>query len=202
MSVGTQAWARKLLGVSPGATSDELKRAYRHAAKRCHPDAGGTDKAFQDLQKAYGLLSSSSASSGTVVPPADHQDPRDETPLEVGHWFTVRACQIDGRPLKNVRAQLVVIDMEILVGVYLPSPWIFSSSEILIYLSESQDDPDIAQYQRKIIQRSSDIKGHLTALWFSPFEQRMRTDGYVVGEQPIEVEPNPAFRREPRGWWF
>ncbi|HEY6878428.1 MAG TPA: J domain-containing protein [Polyangiales bacterium] len=48
------AWA--LLGLSPGATLAELKRAYRQRALETHPDQGGNAEAFQRVQRAYEKL--------------------------------------------------------------------------------------------------------------------------------------------------
>ena len=50
------------LGVQPNATEDEIKRAYRKAAMRWHPDrnAGAEEAAraaFQDIKDAYSILS-------------------------------------------------------------------------------------------------------------------------------------------------
>jgi curved DNA-binding protein CbpA len=50
------------LGVQPDATQEEIKRAYRKAAMRWHPDrnAGAEDAArtaFQEIKDAYNLLS-------------------------------------------------------------------------------------------------------------------------------------------------
>jgi hypothetical protein len=48
--------ARRLLAVDPGATRDELRRAYRRRSKVLHPDAGGDATAFVELRRAYELL--------------------------------------------------------------------------------------------------------------------------------------------------
>jgi curved DNA-binding protein CbpA len=50
------------LGVQPNATGEEIKRAYRKAAMRWHPDrnAGAEEAArtaFQDIKDAYNILS-------------------------------------------------------------------------------------------------------------------------------------------------
>jgi curved DNA-binding protein CbpA len=46
-----------ILGISRDATSAEIKRAYHQAAKRTHPDAGGSDEDFRNVELAYRVLS-------------------------------------------------------------------------------------------------------------------------------------------------
>jgi molecular chaperone DnaJ len=48
-----------VLGVSPDAGADEIKRAYRQLARRYHPDISGDDRAiaFKELTRAYDMLS-------------------------------------------------------------------------------------------------------------------------------------------------
>ena len=47
----------EILGVSKTASPDEIKKAYRKLVKIKHPDKGGDEKEFQELQKAYDVLS-------------------------------------------------------------------------------------------------------------------------------------------------
>lgn len=51
--------AEKTLGVKANATSDEIKRAYRHAVHTTHkhPDLGGDPEKFMEATKAYRTLS-------------------------------------------------------------------------------------------------------------------------------------------------
>eukprot|EP00959_Pyramimonas_sp_CCMP1952_P452348 9466427-Pyramimonas_sp.AAC.1 len=49
-----------VLQIAPSASGDEIKRAFRQAAKTCHPDKGGSDKLFQEIQQAYAVLSDES----------------------------------------------------------------------------------------------------------------------------------------------
>lgn len=47
-----------VLGVSPDAGADEIKRAYRQLARRYHPDISGEDRgtSFLELSRAYDVL--------------------------------------------------------------------------------------------------------------------------------------------------
>ena len=45
------------LGVSEGASPDEIKRAYRSLANKHHPDKGGDQAKFKDISVAYENLS-------------------------------------------------------------------------------------------------------------------------------------------------
>ncbi len=51
----------EVLGVDKGATSDEIKRAYRQLAKKWHPDANPSnpeaEARFKEINEAYGVLS-------------------------------------------------------------------------------------------------------------------------------------------------
>ena len=46
----------RLLGISPGATPAEVKKAFYRLAKAAHPDRGGDPEAFHQLRLAYGRI--------------------------------------------------------------------------------------------------------------------------------------------------
>lgn len=55
-----QREACKILGVSPYATKEEIKKAYRNLCKIYHPDRNSTSEAkkiYLEVQQAYGFLS-------------------------------------------------------------------------------------------------------------------------------------------------
>lgn len=71
-----------LLGVRPGVGLEDLRRAYLRAARRTHPDGGGTDAAFREVQVAWATLS----------------DPRRRAAYDVEHYLPpapVRPGQAD-----------------------------------------------------------------------------------------------------------
>ena len=50
---GSRAWAFGLLGLTTAASPEDVKRAFRVAALRTHPDRGGDDAAFIEAKRAY-----------------------------------------------------------------------------------------------------------------------------------------------------
>lgn len=47
----------KILGVSRTASQDEIKKAFRKLARTHHPDAGGDEAKFKEINEAYEVLS-------------------------------------------------------------------------------------------------------------------------------------------------
>ena len=45
------------LGLNRGASSDEIKKAYRSMAMKYHPDRGGDERKFKEIEEAYRTLS-------------------------------------------------------------------------------------------------------------------------------------------------
>lgn len=46
-----------ILGVKRDASADEIKKAFRRLARKHHPDAGGSEEKFKEINEAYEILS-------------------------------------------------------------------------------------------------------------------------------------------------
>ncbi len=47
----------KILGINKGASEEEVKKAFRKLAHKYHPDKGGDEKKFKEINEAYQVLS-------------------------------------------------------------------------------------------------------------------------------------------------
>ncbi len=48
----------KILGINKGASEEDVKKAFRKLAHKYHPDKGGDEKKFKEINEAYQVLSS------------------------------------------------------------------------------------------------------------------------------------------------
>jgi DnaJ-class molecular chaperone len=98
-----------ILEISPNATVDEIRSAYRRLAKEFHPDhyAGGSAR-FQDIQEAYSVLgnrrrrreyeqSIRKVPIKTTLRPSRYPEPEplipEESPVDLGEVSPVRSFQ-------------------------------------------------------------------------------------------------------------
>lgn len=97
--------ARALLGVGPDADERALRKAYREAAKRAHPDRPTGDAAlFREVQAAYRLLQDALARPTTFPPTVAAPPVADRVFLDIDIATAVSGgaeeLSIDGRRLR------------------------------------------------------------------------------------------------------
>ena len=124
-----------VLGVSPGAGADEIKRAYRQLARRYHPDISGDDRAavFLEVSRAYDVLIDPARrrwyDSGLRAPDHGAGSPRAE-------WFTdevdidfpsvssvldrMRQSFFGSSPVRGLSAEIVLSPQEAFWGTTIP----------------------------------------------------------------------------------
>src|SRR5512144_3254876 len=47
----------EVLGVPKSASADDIKKAFRKLSRKHHPDAGGSEEKFKEINEAYQVLS-------------------------------------------------------------------------------------------------------------------------------------------------
>jgi len=98
-----------ILGISPKATGNEIRSAYRRLAKEFHPDHyTGSSERFRDIQEAYSVLGNSRRRSEyeqsirkvpikTPLRPSSYPEPEplipEERPVDLGEVSPVRSFQ-------------------------------------------------------------------------------------------------------------
>ena len=65
----------EILGLNQGATPEQIKKAYKKKARKKHPDKGGNEADFQELNAAYERLKGVSQSSESKSRPAPEPEP-------------------------------------------------------------------------------------------------------------------------------
>jgi molecular chaperone DnaJ len=124
-----------VLGVSPGAGADEIKRAYRQLARRYHPDISGDDRAavFLEVSRAYDVLSDPArrrSYDSSVRPPDDGSGPvraewlSDEVNIDFPSVSSVldrmRQSFFGSSPSRGLRAEIVLSPQEAFWGTTVP----------------------------------------------------------------------------------
>jgi molecular chaperone DnaJ len=118
-----------VLGVSPDAGADEIKRAYRQLARRYHPDISGDDRgaAFLEVSRAYEVLGHPSRRRAYDAghggrPAADWL--ADEVAIDFPSVSSVldqmRHSFFGASPVAELSAEVVVTPQEAFWGVAVP----------------------------------------------------------------------------------
>lgn len=83
----TDPW--QVLGVGRGASAEEIRTAWREAARLHHPDTGGDAEMFKKAQWAFEQISGSGSSEGRGTPKAPERDESVILDGEVGERIVV-----------------------------------------------------------------------------------------------------------------
>ena len=91
----TLKMAREVLGVSSASTPAEVRRAFREAAKRAHPDKGGDEHAFRQVVDAYQRLQDPLDERFVQAPV--RRRPTPEPDLEISPLTALEGGEVDHR---------------------------------------------------------------------------------------------------------
>lgn len=122
----------EVLGVSPDAGADEIKRAYRQLARRYHPDISGDDRAaaFVEVSRAYEVLGHAerrrSYDSGRTASPQPGRAEwlMDEVAIDFPSVSSVldrmRHAFFGQLPISSVSAEILLTPKEAFYGTHVP----------------------------------------------------------------------------------
>lgn len=121
-----------VLGVSPDAGADEIKRAYRQLARRYHPDISGDDRgaAFLEVSRAYEVLGDpelrrSYDTRRTTPPPSGRAEwLADEVAIDFPSVSSVldrmRHAFFGQHPISSRSAEIILTPQEAFYGTHVP----------------------------------------------------------------------------------
>ena len=98
--------AREVLGVSSASTPTEVRRAFRMAAKRAHPDTGGDERAFRQIVEAYNRLQDPLDEKLAQAPARRPQTALPE--LEITPSLAMEGGEVDHRMADGRRIRIVL----------------------------------------------------------------------------------------------
>ena len=108
----------KVLGVDKNASKDEIKKAYRTLVRTKHPDKGGSEEEFQEIQLAYDTLSDENKRK--VYDEYGEEGIKEgmtgEEPRDIFDLFTGGGKKNVKRKTKSVLQEMVVSLEDIFVG--------------------------------------------------------------------------------------
>ena len=108
----------KVLGVDKNASKDEIKKAYRTLVRTKHPDKGGSEEEFQEIQLAYDTLSDENKRK--VYDEYGEEGIKEgmtgEEPRDIFDLFTGGGGKNVKRKTKSVLQEMVVSLEDIFVG--------------------------------------------------------------------------------------
>src|SRR5258705_6264725 len=98
--------AREVLGVGPLAGAGELRRAFREAAKRAHPDRpGGGAERFRQVVAAYHRLQGLQPAAERIIQPPAPRPPEPGV-LTIGPLVALRGGSVEHRLPDGRRVRL------------------------------------------------------------------------------------------------
>lgn len=173
-----------ILGVSRGASDQEIKQAYRRQASQHHPDKGGDTTKFQEIEEAYRVLSNPATRGEYDNPrPQPHFHAAGFNLDEIFNMFGTRFHQEQRRATASLQLWITLADLA------QPGPKVISvssphgQSQIEIQIPPGLNDGDSIRYPR-MAPGQQDL---VITYRIRPDPEWQRDGAHVITERGIDV---------------
>lgn len=181
----------QILGVSPAASSQEIKKSFRALAHRFHPDKNDADAMaaihFREIQEAYAVLS----------------DKAKRTAWHYEHYYTLNKAVRTG----TVTPEWILIQCRQLVKyISRENPFLLNQDFLFVQIREL-----LSAYHLSILQHHGDIETNslvvqqlLTCFGVLSFPQATAIAGLLREVQPVQANiagaVNKAWKERKQQW--
>lgn len=175
--------AQTILNIKPPLNPDSLKAAYRAAAKKTHPDMGGSTEAFKKVNEAHQLLKNHlDRQNGKAALNSEQSNPFAGTPYDI-YWDILRRAGFQPKTRQENEA-----------NYDRPYNKYANPQDNPENVRESEDPKDRERWAKEKNRRYCDVHGIIYDIWCPKCGERDTVkDSYTKEQQEFFKQQKDAY---------